>query len=196
MPDPLHRRDILDAAERLLGRHGYRQIRVEDIAREAGVAKSTVYLHFDSKEAALLATVDRIVDAVCEEMTRIVQSDGSAADRIREILLARITIRIDRVASYRVSLNELLAAIRPTLLERRLRHFERESAILTSLVASGQASGEFAPGDPARLARSMLLATSAFLPYALSPQELGDRRRLEHDAREVIELLVRAIVRA
>ncbi|WP_163566641.1 TetR family transcriptional regulator [Fodinicola feengrottensis] len=40
---------ILDAAAELLLRWGYRKITVEDIAREAGVGKGTVYLHWKTK---------------------------------------------------------------------------------------------------------------------------------------------------
>lgn len=42
---------ILDAAAELLLRWGYRKITVEDIAREAGVGKGTVYLHWKTKQA-------------------------------------------------------------------------------------------------------------------------------------------------
>jgi hypothetical protein len=48
-------------------------------------------------------------------------------------------------------------------------------------------------GDPRRLARALVLATNTFLPYALSPRELGDRRRLQRDAEDVIRLLVTAL---
>src|SRR4026208_1919478 len=50
---------LLDAAERLLLRHRYRRVTVEDLAREAGIGKGSVYLHFDSKEEVALAVVNR-----------------------------------------------------------------------------------------------------------------------------------------
>lgn len=40
---------ILDAAEALLVRYGYRRVTVDDVAREAGVGKGTVYLYWPSK---------------------------------------------------------------------------------------------------------------------------------------------------
>ena len=42
---------ILDAAERLLARIGYKKTTMEDIAREVGPGKRTLYLHFASKES-------------------------------------------------------------------------------------------------------------------------------------------------
>ncbi|HEY0590474.1 MAG TPA: helix-turn-helix domain-containing protein [Thermoanaerobaculia bacterium] len=184
---------ILDAAERLLGRYGYRKMSVEDIAREAGIGKGTVYLSFPSKEEVVLGTVDRIVDAVCEEMRRIATGRGAAPEKLRAMLLARVLVRFDRVAEYRESLADLLSAIRSSLLERRARHFAQEAAILEGAIRAGQVAGELAPGAPRRLARSLLLATNTFLPYALSPRELGERERLRREAGAVADLLVTAL---
>lgn len=56
------RRDqILDVAMRHFAEHGYRASRVEDVAREVGVAKGTVFLHFGSKEGLFLAAYERAV---------------------------------------------------------------------------------------------------------------------------------------
>ena len=43
-PMPTTRDRILDAAERLLARFGYKKTTMEDIAREAGLGKRTLYL--------------------------------------------------------------------------------------------------------------------------------------------------------
>jgi hypothetical protein len=70
--------------------------------------------------------------------------------------------------------------VRKGVLARRQQHFARETDVLATVV-------------PHRTARALLLATNNFLPYALSPAELGDRRRLQRDAASVIDLLVTAI---
>ncbi len=192
--EPTTTRDrILDAAETLLGRYGYRKMTVDDIAAEAGIGKGTVYLSFKSKEEAVLGTVDRIVDAVCDEMDRIRASSAPAPEKLKAMLLARVLIRFDRVSGYRDSLNDLLSVVRTSLLERRERHFAHEIEILSGAIRDGQHAGELVAGNAARFARALLLATNNFLPYALSPRELGDRRSLQRDAKDVAELLVTAL---
>ena len=192
VPAP-NRERILDAAERLLGRYGYRKMTVEDIASEAGIGKGTVYLSFPSKEEVVLATVDRIVDAVCEEMARIGASAAPPAARLRAMLLARVLVRFDRVSGYRESLNDLLSSIRGGLLERRERHFDREAELLGAIIRDGQRTAEIVAGNGTRLGRALVLATNSFLPYSLSPGELGDRHRLERDVQDVVGLLVGAL---
>src|SRR5439155_18055211 len=50
---------ILDALAALIARWGYGKTTVDDIAREAGVAKGTVYLHWPTKGAMLHALIER-----------------------------------------------------------------------------------------------------------------------------------------
>lgn len=57
--DPAARRDlILKAAVRVFARQGFAATRVDDAAGEAGVAKGSVYLHFDSRDALLTAAFE------------------------------------------------------------------------------------------------------------------------------------------
>lgn len=68
MDKPLRRRlqpearklEIVEAAERLLQAHGSR-VRVEDVVREAGVAKGTFFLYFPTWDDLLETVRDRLV---------------------------------------------------------------------------------------------------------------------------------------
>jgi AcrR family transcriptional regulator len=50
---------ILDVAVRLVERWGYKKTTIDDIAREAGVAKGTIYLHWKTREDLLIALIYR-----------------------------------------------------------------------------------------------------------------------------------------
>lgn len=54
---------ILAAAERLFDRQDYASLRMDDIAREAGLAKGTLYLYFATKEEVFLALESRAIGA-------------------------------------------------------------------------------------------------------------------------------------
>jgi TetR/AcrR family transcriptional regulator, regulator of cefoperazone and chloramphenicol sensitivity len=55
------RRNIVEAARRLLGSHGYDETTIAEIAAEAGVATQTVYAVFGSKQGILKALIDRAI---------------------------------------------------------------------------------------------------------------------------------------
>ena len=80
----LTRRAILDAGERLFAERGYAETTMEDIAQEADIAIRTIYLHFESKSAVLLAHfdgwLDAFVTAICERpVTEPVEESVAAA---------------------------------------------------------------------------------------------------------------------
>ncbi len=79
------REAILDAVGRLLLKYGYRKMTVEDIAREAGIGKGSVYLHFPSKEEVALGWFDRVhggIDREPEEYLRIRHRTGPQASGV------------------------------------------------------------------------------------------------------------------
>jgi AcrR family transcriptional regulator len=59
VPPEERREQLLDAALALIGRHGYGGATMEAIAREAGVAKPVVYRTFGTREALLMALLER-----------------------------------------------------------------------------------------------------------------------------------------
>jgi AcrR family transcriptional regulator len=65
------RDEILDGAERLMADFGYAKVTMEDVAREAGVGRTTIYLHFKTKEEVALAVLDRVHARNLENLRRI-----------------------------------------------------------------------------------------------------------------------------
>lgn len=53
-----NRRMLLDAAQCLVDRHGVTMVTMEDVAREAGVGKGTVFRRFASREGLMAALLD------------------------------------------------------------------------------------------------------------------------------------------
>ncbi|MFZ1700258.1 MAG: TetR/AcrR family transcriptional regulator [Pyrinomonadaceae bacterium] len=184
---------ILDATDRLLARYGYKKMTIDDLAQEVGIGKGSVYLHFKSKEEIALSQIDRIIDRLKGNLRTIGDKPIGAGERLKEMLIERVLFRLDSVQHYSQSLNELLAYLRPKLLERRERYFEEEARILAGVIGNGQKGGEFCLGDAVDLARTLVTATNALLPYSLSVFELGDRNEVADRARKTAELLIRGL---
>lgn len=188
------REGILDATERLLARFGYRKMTVEDIAREVGVGKDTIYLHFSSKEEIVLSHVDRIVERVKDRLWEIARADDDAATRIQLMLLARVIIRFDSIQLYTQSLDDLLAALRPGLLARRAVYFDEEAQIFAQVLNEGRTHGELQFDDALTAAYAMLHATNSLLPYSLSTTELGEREEVKERTTAIAKLLLQGLL--
>ena len=190
------REAILDATDRLLARYGYRKMTVEDIAREVGIGKGSVYLHFASKEEIVLSHVDRIVERLKERLRELARTDATAAIRLRLMLLARVLYRFDSVQHYTRSLDDLLAALRPRLLARRAVYFDAEAQIFAGVLREGREAGEFAFADASATAYALLHATNALLPYSLSTAELGEREEVKEKTAQIADLILNGLLRA
>jgi len=190
------RESVLDAADRLLGRLGYHKSTLDDLAREARIARRTIYMHFASKEEIFLSSIDRVVERLCAELARIASEDAPPSDRLRRMLLARILFRFDSVQGYYQSLDEMLGHLRAAYLERRSRYFADEARILAAVVAEGVRARVFHVHDPAASARALVVATNSLLPYSLSARELGSRKLVEAEAARVGDLLLAGLENA
>jgi AcrR family transcriptional regulator len=188
---PVDPRDaILDAMERLLARYGYRKTTVDDLAREAGIGKGTVYLHFPSKEEVALCSIDRVVGRVQERLRELAASPAPAPERLRRMLAARVLLRFDSVRAYSQGLDDLFEALRPAYMARRSRYFEAESEIFAAVLARGRREKTLSCADPSGAAQALLLATNALLPYSLSARELGERADIEKKVNRLADLLL------
>ncbi len=66
---------LLDAATTLLVRWGYRKTTIDDVAREAGVGKGTIYLHWKDKNDLFRAAIWREQQRYSEEVQRRIAAD-------------------------------------------------------------------------------------------------------------------------
>jgi len=66
---------ILDAAAELMLRWGYNKTTIDDIARLAGVAKGTIYLHWKTREDLFLALMRREYARLVEDVQQRIASD-------------------------------------------------------------------------------------------------------------------------
>lgn len=67
---------ILNAAADLMAHYGYDKTTMDDIAREAGVSKGAIYLHFRSKADLLIELLMRESIAVYEEVLKRIEADA------------------------------------------------------------------------------------------------------------------------
>ncbi len=184
------REQILDATERLLGRLGYQKTTMDDIAQEAGVARRSIYLHFDSKEAVALGTIDRIVDRLLERLEKLAATGDPAPARIRGMLAERVLFRFDSVRGYFHSIDEIFRSLRSAYMARRASYFQKEATVFAKVLVAGSEAGELMLDDPEACAQALLLATNALLPSSLSTRELGRRSDIEERVQQIADLLV------
>ncbi len=86
------REQIINAAREVIGEKGYEQSSVDQIAKRAGLSRSTVYEYFSSKEEIFKGSFGAHREELAQELARCVQCDGLEAQlkAFFEICLSRV----------------------------------------------------------------------------------------------------------
>ena len=182
-------RAILQTAERLLAERPMADISVDDLARGAGISRPTFYFYFASKEAVLLALLDRLVEQAREGVElALLGSDpaGVARAGLRSI---HETFRAHRPVVLAAS------AVRTThpevrdLWTRVMERFVRETS---DAIEAERARGAAPDGPPARdLAIALNLMNERVLQATLEHDQpaIGE----DHVLDALVEVWLRAI---
>lgn len=84
--EKLRRREaIIDAAEQIIGEHGFNSATMEEIAEKAELGKGTLYLHFKSKVSIYLAICERGSRLLNQEMAKVLTKDLSGLKMVENI---------------------------------------------------------------------------------------------------------------
>ena len=147
--------EILDAALKVFAQKGFAAARMDDIAKEAGVTKGTIYLYFENKEAVFKSLVRESVGATIATVTAAAQAqEGSARLLLRMVLtrVAQLLVESDRVVLPKIVIGE--SSNFPWLAEfYRFEIIEKGLQLLMSLIERGIAQGEFRPLPTHHVAR-------------------------------------------
>jgi AcrR family transcriptional regulator len=170
---------ILHAACRAFARFGFKKASVEEIAKEAGVAKGTVYLAADTKEDLFYQAVHREVRAWTAEIAKLIDPRVSA-----EELLVRATQAGFEYMHDRPLVKELLFGQHHLLLPEwrhrldELRELSRTNCIeiLKLGVRQGVFRGDLDIEEVAKILQDVLIATHLFLDRGVDANEKIARR--------------------
>jgi AcrR family transcriptional regulator len=89
---------ILDAAVAEFGQHGFRRVALDDVARRAGVSRTTIYRRFANRDELVVAVIDRENTALFADIAAELKSAGPQSNYYVEAF----TVAIMRFRGHRV----------------------------------------------------------------------------------------------
>lgn len=144
MPSLDYKRNrILEISASLFKAHGFRRVSMEEIARNAGVGKGTVYKLFETKQELMLKAIDFIGERVEEAVGNIINVETLS--------------QTDKLKLFMQTVSETISEIRPEMLKDLEIDFPeasekiqktRERIImgnLTELIRRGKQEGIYDP---------------------------------------------------
>lgn len=130
------RRRILDAARFLMLRNGLRGTTMESIAREAEIAKATLYAQFADKEAIFAGIADSLMDELLDAYDAGLAQPGDLAERVGAALAGQYA-RLAQLLGDSPHAAELMSEHKRIGLKFREKDLRAESEIAALLGSAG-----------------------------------------------------------
>jgi AcrR family transcriptional regulator len=178
-PATVRREELMDAAQALFLDKGFDETSVEEIVRQADVAKGTFYFYFKTKDDVLQALRERFVEKFHERVEGAVAAcaPDDWTGRLDAWIEAAVNGYLDEFTLHDLVFHEF----RPS--SRRARHDNPVTEHLTALIAAGAKAGAWVSHSP-RLTAAMLFSAfgGAVDDDIVSPARMS-RKRLTAEVR-------------
>ncbi|MDQ3646653.1 MAG: TetR/AcrR family transcriptional regulator [Actinomycetota bacterium] len=174
------RAEMIQASARLFSQRGYHGTSMQHLAEALGLQRGSLYTHIGSKEDLLFDVVDDGAERFLERGRAAVDLVGSAAMKLRHLLVGHIETAIEHLDSATVFLNEwrYLSKDLRTIIQSKRDDYE---GMLRKIVQDGIDAGELRADTDVRFAARLVLSAGNWT-YAwyrpggeLSPTEIGHR---------------------
>jgi len=138
----VRRRQIINAARKLIIRHGSEHVTVRGIAETVGISEGAIYRHFKSKRDILSLLADDIEDNLLGDVTQASAHGGSSLEILNSVLRSHLSaIEKRRGVSFQV-IAEIISLGDKTLNRKISEIINKYIGCLTDLLSRGVKSGE------------------------------------------------------
>ncbi len=142
----LTRKKIIDSASQLFSQNNYHEVMIEDVAKNADIAKGTVYNYFESKEELYFSIIEQKMSALTNSLIEKIKVENSRVSSLHTFVIHNYMFMMKYKNFFRIyqkeafnKQNELCNEI--TLLENRLKQ------LLINIITEGEKEGVFRNTD-------------------------------------------------
>ncbi len=166
------RERIVQAAAALFAERGYYGVSISDVAQSAGLVKSSIYHHFENKEALYIA----VLGETCEQLRVEMQANargGNWRTRLRSAVLTLARALGPRSHAFGLILEGIThAPSNARRSEQAITELRRKLfGVLVEEINNGVAAGDLKPADPTMTAACLVGLTVSVFQTGLDQSE-------------------------
>jgi len=171
------RHEIAYAAAGLIFEKGFNETSVNQIAKAAGIGKSTLYDFFATKDEIILHLLGEFIDEVTSRAKAVIASEGNPPDRLYRVLHMHLDVLLrDKAFILKLSLEAQRLSAENQQRYQVLRYAFQD--LITELIEEGITDGSYRSVDSAMVMKTLLAMMSSVVftsrPVG-TPQEMLEK---------------------
>ena len=180
---------IIDVAATIFSKFGFHKTTVDEIARAAHKAKSSVYYHFKSKEELFQGVVDKEFQILRAELIKAIDNGNNAKEKLANYITVRMKTLNELTNFYDALKNDYLNYL--DFIEQIRQSYDNEETILIkSILTSGVNNNEFEINDVELTAPAILTALKGLeIPFFIE----NKYNELENRLNELTRIIIRGM---
>lgn len=171
-----HAAQILEAGEKLFAKKGFYPTTMEEVAGAAGLAKGTIYLHFNDKRDLFFSIIEKKLDILLEKIEKEMRKHEFPSQRIKLAIGIHLKFLEENRDFFKImqalpeSLKqEMERKLKGRVIEKQSRYVE----ILDQLIRKGIRNQEIKSLDSRKLAVILVGMMHSLTIYWISHKEKG-----------------------
>jgi AcrR family transcriptional regulator len=138
------KKQILDAAMIVFSHKGFHQARMDDIVKQSGLSKGTIYWYFNSKDEIISQILDNLFERELASLGELQNEEGSASERLLEFMRISLTDLMPMLKHMPLTYEFYAFALREETVRITLKKYFRSYVeLLIPIIQQGIDSGEF-----------------------------------------------------
>ncbi|RLD77105.1 MAG: hypothetical protein DRJ15_14160 [Bacteroidetes bacterium] len=166
--------EILMVAAFVFGQYGLRKTTMEDIRREAHVARSTLYRYFSNKDEIFRAVVEREAEDMLEAVRLSVAEQETTRGKLRAAIMTYADMIRHKVNVHRITQRALMD-FTPAWTEHVQKMMRQLQDEFQKILAEGVAGGEIAVEAPDLAALTLVYALKGVFMNVAMDMRLASR---------------------
>ena len=138
------KKQILDSAMIVFSRKGFHQARMDDIVKQSGLSKGTIYWYFSSKDVIITQILDNLFERELASLGELQNEEGSASDRLLKFMRISFNDLLQMLEHMPLTYEFYAFALREETVRNALKKYFRSYVeLLIPIIQQGIDFGEF-----------------------------------------------------
>jgi len=165
------REQILDAAMIVFNQKGINGARMDDIVKESGLSKGTLYWYFKSKTDIIEGLMHRIFEQDFQALADLVKAEGTAAERLNQHMQNSMKLMLEIADMAPLVFEFYSEAARSDEFKQQVTGYIQEyRKPISTIIQQGVDSGEFVQVDAMTATITLgAMIEGTFLHHAINP---------------------------